>query len=227
MKKDKKVTIRSQKEESEEKKALRECFGLRFNNLRIRRGYKTIQSFADAYYERFEDNVLSSVKKWDSGNTLPGFMYLKNICELLDCDPLYLMGELPENCTSKEMATFKEYTGLSETSLELLSRWNVEASPQVAKVIDFILSYRQICVESGEHGSDLINRLNRFLMSDTEEVKYSPRGVISPPDENGLEWISDVFFDTISFDDAALTGISGILRDMKKEWKKQNKGRRE
>lgn len=166
-----------------------------------------------------------TLSKWENDHRKPDIDELKTMCELFDCDADYLLGNIDER--SHDTRKMMNKTGLSESSIELLSRWNVEASPQVAKVIDFILSYRQICVESGEHGTDLINRLNRFLMSDTEEVKYSPRGVISPPDENGLEWISDVFFDTISFDDAALTGISGILRDMKKEWKKQNKGRRE
>lgn len=103
-------------------------FRKRFQKLRRNRGYKSIQSFADAYDEKFrkDDNsdkvrsIISSVKKWELGKSLPSLDSLNNICKLLDCDPLYLMGELPENCTSKESADFKEYTGLSEETYKNL-----------------------------------------------------------------------------------------------------------
>lgn len=127
MNKDNNLTKNKKNKTNEKKDHSKELkiFSDRLYRLRVQRGYETMAALAKAYDndERFEteQGILSAVKKWEAGKTLPGFVSLKNLCTLLECDPLYLFGELPEDCPTKEVADFKEKTGLSEETYKSLN----------------------------------------------------------------------------------------------------------
>jgi len=164
-----------------------------------------------------------TLSKWENGHRLPDIEQLQKICKIFNCDSDYMLGNIPEH--SHDIRKMMNKTGLSETSILLLERWNVAASPQVSKIIDFILQYRSNCIKSNIRDEDLIDRLNRFFINDPRELQYNYRTGNIVSGENGVEWIAsdNLFFDTISVDDAAIVGINTILKNMKKEWHKIQK----
>lgn len=205
------------KEESKERKNFKLSFSEKLASERDDKGY-TQEDFC-----KLLDISRDTLSKWENGHRLPDIEQLKRICEILDCDADYMTGKI----TARKHNTMKiiNKTGLSETTIQLLERWNVAAFPQVSRIIDFIVQYRLHCIESNISNNDLIDRLNRFFTNQSRDLQYYPRTGKLIPDENGLERImlDNLFFDTISTDDAAIVGINSILMDMKKEWKKTQK----
>lgn len=159
-----------------------------------------------------------TLSKWENGHRLPDIEQLQKICKIFNCDVDYMLGNIPErNHNTRKMMN---KTGLSEKTIQLLEDWNVAAFPQVSRIIDFIIQYRLYCIKSNIPNEDLIDRLNRFFTNQSKELLYNHRTGNLIPDDNGVEWFTreNLFFDTISTDDATIVGINNILRNMKKEW---------
>lgn len=159
-----------------------------------------------------------TLSKWENGHRLPDIEQLRKICQIFNCDVDYMLGNIKER--SHDIRKMMNKTGLSEKTIQLLEDWNVAAFPQVSRIIDFVVQYRLHCIESNTRDEDLIDRLNRFFTNQPQELHYSYRTGNIIPDNNGIEWITpqNLFYDTISTDDAAIVGINNILKNMKKEW---------
>lgn len=155
-----------------------------------------------------------TLSKWENGHRLPNIEQLQKICEIFNCDADYILGNITER--SHDIRKMRNKTGLSEITIQLLEDWNVDASPQVSRIIDFIVQHRLNCIKSNIHDDDLIDGLNRFFVHYNNRLQYFPNtGRIVDDD------LSHNFSDDLYYDDAALLHINSILKDMKKEWHKQ------
>lgn len=99
-------------------------FQNRLREIRLMRGYHTQAQLAEAYNKKYNPDVLNtsgilgSIKKWESGKSIPTIEKLSNLCDLLNCDVNYLLGKI--DCTSYKSSEFKLETGLSEITYEKL-----------------------------------------------------------------------------------------------------------
>ena len=157
-----------------------------------------------------------TLSKWENGTRIPKIDKLLVICQLFNCDADYMIGIIPER--THDIKKMKNKTGLSDDVLKLLEDWNNEAFPQVSRIIEFILLYRLHCVESGNNGNDLIDRLNRFFASQQASLHFYPHTGRIISTESDLK---NQYSDIISTDEAALLGINNILMDMKKWYVKE------
>ncbi len=157
-----------------------------------------------------------TLSKWENGTRIPKIDKLLVICQLFNCDADYMLGIISER--THDIKKMKNKTGLSYDALKLLENWNNEAFPQVSRIIEFILLYRSYCVETGNNGNDLIDRLNKFFTSQQTDLHFNSRTGRIISAKSGSE---SLYSDIISTDDAALLGINNILMDMKKQYLKE------
>jgi len=104
--------------------------GSRLKELRIRRGYKSQDKFAEA----LGISERKTVGKWETGDTAIPTTRLAEICEVLDCDLDYLFGKIdvPRNTVSD---ICKE-TGLSESAVYNLKKYDYFYLMNGTKVAD-------------------------------------------------------------------------------------------
>lgn len=100
-------------------------FSERLAELRKERGFKNQYAFAKAYNERYSPDsessgILGTIKNYENGNKQgsPKLDIVCNMCELLDCDIEYLLGEIP--VPKHETADIQAVTGLSEKSISVM-----------------------------------------------------------------------------------------------------------
>lgn len=179
---------------------------------------ETVYGYTQEELSEMLDISRDTLSKWENGHRLPDIEQLQKICKIFNCDTDYMLGNISER--SHDIRRMMNKTGLSEITIQLLEDWNVAAFPQVSRIVDFIVQYRLYCIKSNIRDEDLIDRLDRFFTNQPKELLYNHRTGNLIPDDNGIEWITpqNLFFDTISTDDAAIVGINNILRNMKKEW---------
>ena len=109
-------------------------FSIRLSDLRKARGFKTQYALAKAYNEKFPpkrrddtsgnegdfSGVLGTIKNYENPNKnlSPKLSIVCNLCEILDCDIDYLLGniDVPRHITQDMM----DLTGLSEGACEKL-----------------------------------------------------------------------------------------------------------
>ena len=109
-------------------------FSNRLADLRKTRGFKTQYALAKAYYEKFPpkrrddtsgsegdfSGILVTIKNYENPNKSlsPKLSIVCNLCEILDCDIDYLLGniDVPRHITQDMM----DLTGLSEGACEKL-----------------------------------------------------------------------------------------------------------
>lgn len=63
-----------------------------------------------------------TIKNWESGDTIPDIDTIKKICTVLKCSSDYLLGL--ETCTNRDNEFIHKKTGLSESNIEQLIKWN-------------------------------------------------------------------------------------------------------
>lgn len=61
-----------------------------------------------------------AISNWESGKAYPPLQDFALLCETLECDPQYLLGDI--NAPRKETKSVMEITGLSQKAVERLSR---------------------------------------------------------------------------------------------------------
>lgn len=155
-----------------------------------------------------------TLSKWENGHRFPDIEQLQKICKIFNCDADYMLGNIEER--SHDIRKMMNKTGLSDSTIQLLEDLNVDISPQVSRILDFIVQYRLHCRESNIREDDLIDGLNSFFVHRNNRLQYfSNTGRISDDE------LHHIFADDLFFDDAALLHINNILKDMKKEWNKR------
>lgn len=170
-------------------------FQERLKEVRIKRGYKTQSALAEAYNKRYNPNaintsgILGSIKKWESGRSVPTIEKLDNLCELLDCDVNYLLGKI--DCTNYQATEFKAQTGLSETTYERLKelydrkKEDKQIYPNTITELDVLENI------INQHNSDILNcmwyriiRNNQYPTHDVKTISLAGVGdwMIKPDD---------------------------------------------
>lgn len=170
-------------------------FQERLREIRIKRGYKTQSALAEAYNKKYNPDVLNtsgilgSIKKWESGKSIPTIEKLDNLCELLDCDVNYLLGKI--DCTNYQASEFKEQTGLSENTYERLKelhdkkREYKELYPNLITELDVLENI------INQHNGDILNsmwyriiRNNQYPAHDVKTANLAGVGnwMIKPDD---------------------------------------------
>lgn len=129
--------------------------------------YGSQAEFADAYLrehgsirkkkaEGTEDteevNMFPTVQKWEQGRSFPTIDVLYNICEMLECDADYLLGNIEEKTNSVHL--IREYTGLSEEAIENLNVANDFPIGEVMEINRIVRPSRED--DKPSHAIDLI-----------------------------------------------------------------------
>lgn len=71
--------------------------------------------------ERFSDTIgisRDTLSKWENGSRSPTIEQLLNLCEILECDPDYLLGRIEHTRNNMQIAS--EVTGLSEDAIKTI-----------------------------------------------------------------------------------------------------------
>lgn len=105
-------------------------FGRRLRDLRKERGQKfekkysyckSQQAFCDeiASHEATDKSIRrQTLASWENGKSYPDISRLLILCELLDCEPNYLLGY--SKVVNQDVKTVSEFTGLALQSVEVL-----------------------------------------------------------------------------------------------------------
>lgn len=154
-------------------------FQKRLREVRIRRGYATQLSLAKAYNKKFNpcalntSGILGSIKKWESGKSIPTIEKLDNLCELLSCDVNYLLGKI--DCTNYKSTEFKQETGLCEITYDRLKELYKLKKEQ--KLVNPNMTTELDILESiiNQHNGNILNcmwyRIIRSLQYPTQELE--------------------------------------------------------
>ena len=67
-----------------------------------------------------------AVGRWESGTGFPEFDCLFDLCVVLDCDMVYLFGELDDTFSQAEQ-TAAAFTGLSVKAVRILHKWKAHS----------------------------------------------------------------------------------------------------
>ena len=174
-------------------------FSSRLADLRKKRGFKTQYALAKAYNEKFPTRrrndaagnesdfggILGTIKNYENPNkkTSPTLSVVCNLCELLDCDIDYLLGNI--NVPRHETADVMTSTGLSEKAIEtifLLRRdnqmdWGLDTLNVLLETPDFmILLYYMVQFSTAgdgyiEDGREHIKKRDIFEMRLSDYIK--------------------------------------------------------
>ena len=144
-----------------------------FKRARKAAGY-TQKSFAEEY-----GCGLETVRTWEQGRHTPSLSEMEKLCKFFDCSFGYLMGETSIKTPDEEMRFACEYTGLSESSMKVLSTW--EAAEEVVDQLllqmyntdpDTILGKKQY-----KHESDVVRSvlmlIYTYFTSDYSSISTS------------------------------------------------------
>ena len=72
------------------------------------------------------DSSRVTVGHWENGKAVPCLEYMKDMCEIFDCEMDYLFGKINER--TREVADICAVTGLSAEAVELLRQWQNKLS---------------------------------------------------------------------------------------------------
>ena len=75
--------------------------------------------------ERNIESKRKAISNWESGKSYPPLQDFTWLCEVLDCDPQYLLGDI--DVPRKETKSVMEITGLSEGAVKKIQRINEES----------------------------------------------------------------------------------------------------
>lgn len=94
---------------------------------RIKEARKSCNMTKSKLAEKCELQQYQTITAWESGNSIPSLSKLLDLCDILNCDIGYLLGEYPEKTRIKsEICT---ETGLSENAVHKLTMFNGSKSP--------------------------------------------------------------------------------------------------
>ena len=139
---------------------IRRTFGKRLKEIRVKRGYKRQQDFADAF-----KISLVTTKNWEQGRRTPELVDFTRLCDFLSCDLDYLFGRIDE--VTHDLQFICDYTGLSSEAVEVLhliaeqKKANLEddeITQTSAKTLSFlnrVLKKSYIAVEKARVGVDI------------------------------------------------------------------------
>lgn len=110
----------------------------------------TQQDFADKF------NVgLATVRNWEQGKTYPEAGTLERLCDFYGCEMDYLFGRLI--CKTHDMQFIHDYTGLDESTIEVL-RDTLKSDGATMLVLNHLIK------------SDLLNKFTAYYASAFEEI---------------------------------------------------------
>lgn len=80
-----------------------------------------------------KNNELGKIKRWANGSSMPDYVDLLKLCEVLECDTDYLLRNHAP--VSKDDATVSEYMGLSEYTIENMRKYLDEQKRVIDKLV--------------------------------------------------------------------------------------------
>ncbi|MCL2105939.1 MAG: helix-turn-helix domain-containing protein [Oscillospiraceae bacterium] len=116
------------------------------------------------------DSSRVTVGQWENGKAVPCLEYMKEMCEIFDCEMDYLFGKINER--TREVTDICAVTGLSGKAVELLQAWKnelpnivpekyVEADQPFHVILNFIEAL--ICWNEIERLADYANSFQMNL----------------------------------------------------------------
>lgn len=161
-------------------------FACRLRTRRRDSGFTSCDKLADAIWpNEIGDSMRKKVERWETGKSEPSVSELQRLCDVLECDPEYLLGtcDTPRTMTKSVM----EVTGLSQKAVEALSfffstsKTEVESPLASINVISLMLenpSFYHIAREL-VHGAEFAAfqhneyLIQKAIQSDIGTQKYS------------------------------------------------------
>lgn len=140
-------------------------FGKRLRQLRIDKGYKSQEEFANAYKEKFgtirktknkDSSMLRTIQSWENGKSVPPCTTLNNLCILLQCDADYILGRI-ENSTH-DMKFICSQTHLKESTIH-----NLKQLASFQNLINYI-STGLIPYGTDEDISTLFDSIEKYIL---------------------------------------------------------------
>ena len=121
--------------------------------------------------------AMQNIRNWERGDNFPSSIQeLAKICNLLDCDPDYLLYE-DSVYPRKEVKSIVDTTGLPNAAAEALLGINTYGPVNSLKALDMILQHEQMWTflsrkEEAVSGINLLWHIGRYLSDDRAESHY-------------------------------------------------------
>ena len=81
-----------------------------------------------------KNNELGKIKRWTNGSSMPDYIELMKLCEVLECDADYLLKEHAP--ISKDISAISEYMGLAPYTIEKISAYRDELKELIDNLVD-------------------------------------------------------------------------------------------
>lgn len=184
----------------------------RIRTIRIKHGYKTLQSFADALHVS-----IANVKTWEREKrpVLPRLDTLLDMCDLFNCDLDYLVGRIEE--PTHDIKFIHEKTGLSVEAIQKLI--SLKDSGMEDLISDIV-----------EHKN--ADRLLRLLLlaSDEDEIAWLdldsiPRELLSSYADKPMDFSVGIGSDVSDF--LASQEMVNIIRSIRESREKEKSAKQE
>ena len=215
-------------------------FGERLHALRENAGYSTPRELALVLcgYPQTErglmgdeakkvDRMRRNIQNWEQGKNIPSTQMVATLCNLLDCDPDYLLYEDVVH-PRKEVKSIVDATGLSNDAAETLLGIYKYGPNHSLRALNLILEHEQMWnflsrKEETVSGINLLWHIGRYLSDDRAESHYlvyidSKKGY----PENRVEISANNYINhgeplAALYDRAILDTINDGLKEMRKE----------
>lgn len=121
--------------------------------------------------------AMQNIRNWERGDNFPSSIQeLARLCNLLDCDPDYLLYE-DSVYPRKEVKSIVDATGLSNDAAETLLGIHKYGPTNSLRALDMILQHEQIWnflsrKEETASGINLLWHIGRYLSEDRAESHY-------------------------------------------------------
>lgn len=87
-----------------------------------------------------KNNELGKIKRWTNGSSMPDYIELMKLCEVLECDADYLLKEHAP--ISKDISAISEYMGLAPYTIEKISAYRDELKELIDNLVDADWTYK-------------------------------------------------------------------------------------
>lgn len=179
---------------------------------------------ADEYIKKV-DSKRKAIGNWELGNAEPSLHDLVQLCNLLNCDMGYLLGEYPER--RRQTADICAETGLSEGTVCTLMYEKQMQFTEYHKMIDLLVEDTRIGNDD-PHSSkryrpilDLLHYLFDYENSGQKMLIYG-NGTVKPHQGQGFTPSNAIVLDDTIIANAVLSEIQNALLNLKRQKERRN-----